>query len=368
MPITATAAVLDQSDGPFALREVELDDPRGDEILVAIEACGVCHTDVAAKNRLTPPMVLGHEGTGIVEAVGADVTRVRPGDKVVISYPWCGGCHECDSGHAYRCEQVLPLAFGGARIDGSKTIRVNGTPVSSAFFQQSSFASHAVTLERDVVPVSSDERAEMLAAIPCGVQTGAGAVLNSMNVGQGDSLAVFGAGSVGMSAIMAAKLVEASPVIAVDLVDTRLELALELGATHAIDANGAKAGDVTERIKEIAPKGVRFSFDTTGDENAFDAAIESLAMGGECGIVTVPHYGKKFPYTPMGLFRRTATLRGIIQGSAVANDFLPKLIAWQKEGRFPYERLVKTYDFADINQAFADTESGETIKPVLVMS
>lgn len=137
----------------------------------------------------------------------------------------------------------------------------------------------------------------MLAAIPCGVQTSVGAVMSSMKIGKHDSFAVFGAASVGMSAVMAAKLVEPSPVIAVDVVGARLELARELGATHVIDAI---EGDVVERLKEIAPRGARFSFDTTGNERAFNAAIESLAMGGECGIVTVPHYGTKFPYTPMG--------------------------------------------------------------------
>lgn len=364
MPTAATAAVLDEPDGEFVLRDVELDDPREDEILVAIEASGVCRTDVLARNMLTPPMVLGHEGTGTVQAVGSGVRRVKPGDRVVISYPWCGTCHECETGHAYRCELVLAIAFGGSRLDGSKPISANGVPISSAFFQQSSFATHAVTLERDVVPVGTDQRAEMLAAIPCGVQTGAGAILNSMQVGKGDSLAVFGVGSVGMSAVLAATLVEASPVIAIDVVAARLRLALELGASHAIDA---RRGDVVERIKEIAPRGVRYSFDTTGDEQALDAAIESLAMGGECGIVTVPHHGEKFSFTPMGIFRRTATLRGIIQGSALPNKFLPKLIEWQQEGRFPYERLITTYDFADINKAFEDSAAGRAIKPVLIM-
>lgn len=360
----ATAAVLEEPNGKFVLKEVELDDPRADEILVAIEACGVCHTDVAAQNRLAPPMVLGHEGTGVVRAVGSGVRRVSAGDRVVISYPWCGECRECTSEHAYRCELLVPIAFGGSRLDGSKPITENGTPISSAFFQQSSFATHAITLERDVVPVDTDHPAEMLAAIPCGVQTGAGAVLNSMRVEEGDSLAVFGVGSVGMSAVMAAKLVGASPIIAIDVVDTRLQLALELGATHALDANH---GSLAYQVKDVIPRGVRYALDTTGEAIVLDEAIDSLAMGGECGIVTAPNEGEKYPFNPAGIFRRTATLRGIIQGSALPNEFLPKLIAWQQEGRFPYEKLVTTYDFADINQAFEDSAAGRTIKPVLMM-
>ncbi len=339
MPTTATAAVLHEANGAFTLQEVELDDPRGDEILVRIEASGVCHTDMMARSMLEPPMVLGHEGTGIVEAVGSGVTRIHPGDRVVISYPWCGTCHECVTAHAYRCESVLPIAFGGSRLDGSKTICLDGKPISSAFFQQSSFASHAITLERDVVPVSHHHASEMMAAIPCGIQTGAGAVLNSMKVGAQDAFAVFGSGAVGLSAVMAGRLAGASPLIAVDVVDTRLDLALELGATHALNA---RDGDVVARIKDIAPRGANFSFDTTGNEQALDDAIECLAMGGECGIVTVPHHGDKFPFTPRGIFSRTATLRGIIQGAALPNIFLPKLIELQQQGRFPYERLITT--------------------------
>ena len=367
MPTTATAAVLYEANGQFTLQKVELDDPRSDEILVRIEASGVCHTDMMARSMLEPPMVLGHEGTGVVEAVGSSVTRIKTGDRVVISYPWCGACHECVTAHAYRCERrqgVLPIAFAGSRLDGSKPISLDGRPISSAFFQQSSFASHAITLERDVVPVSHDHPAEMMAAIPCGIQTGAGAVLNSMKVGVQDAFAVFGTGAVGLSAVMAGHLIGVSPLIAVDVVDERLNLALELGATHAMNA---KEGDVVARIKDIAPRGVNFSFDTTGNEQVLADAIDCLAMGGECGIVTVPHHGDKFPFTPRGLFTRTATLRGIIQGSALPNIFLPKLIALQQRGRFPYERLIKTYDFADINQAFKDSEAGRTIKPVLKM-
>ncbi len=364
MTTKTTGAVLDEPHGRFVLKQVELDDPRDDEILVVVEASGVCHTDVAVQDGLTPPMVLGHEGTGVVQAIGSGVRRVRPGERVIVSYPWCGDCNECLTGHAYRCEQMFRLAFGGGRFDGSKTITMDGRPVSSAFFQQSSFASHLITLERDVVPVGREHAAELLAAIPCGVQTGAGAILNSMQLGAGDSLAVFGTGAVGLSAIMAARLMEASTIIGVDIVESRLELALELGATHVINAAN---GEVPERIKELLPKGVRYSFETTGSEQGLDAAIESLCMGGECGFVTLPHRGAKYPFTLRGLSTKSATLRGIISGSALPNDFLPKLIEWQQQGRFPYDRLITTYDFEDINQAFADSAEGRAIKPVLMM-
>ena len=361
----ATAAVIHEPNGQFSFETIELDDLRGDEILVRIEASGICHTDMKAQGRIPMPVVLGHEGTGVVEAIGSGVDRVKPGDRVVISYPWCGTCPSCVEGHAYRCEHVIPLSFGGTRLDGSKTITLNGEAITSAFFQQSSFATHSITLERDVVPVEGDHSPEMLAAIPCGIQTGAGAILNTFKVGPKDGLVVFGAGAVGLSAVMAGHLSGAYPLIAVDIVEDRLNLALELGATHTLNAN---QGEIAERIREIAPRGVAFSLETSSNVQAFNDAIDCLGMGGQCGTVTTPNDGQKFPFTPNLLLQRSLSLRGILQGSCTPNTFLPKLIELNRQGRFPYERLIKTYNFTDINKAFEESKAGRAIKPVLMMS
>jgi aryl-alcohol dehydrogenase len=168
MTTKATAAVIHEPNGQFSFETIELDDLRSDEILVRIEASGVCHTDMRAQGLTPlPAAVLGHEGAGMVEAVGSGVSRVIPGDRVVISYPFCGTCPNCVQGRAYICEHAIPLSFAGARLDGSKTITLNGKTISSAFFQQSSFSTHSITLERDVVPVKGDHKPEMLAAIPC---------------------------------------------------------------------------------------------------------------------------------------------------------------------------------------------------------
>ncbi|MBN1850956.1 MAG: zinc-binding dehydrogenase, partial [Deltaproteobacteria bacterium] len=212
--------------------------------------------------------------------------------------------------------------------------------------------------------VEGEHSPDMLAAIPCGVQTGAGAVINTFKVRAGDALAVFGAGAVGLSAVMAGHLVGASPLIALDMIEDRLDLALDLGATHVINT---KEDDTKARIREIIPKGVQFSLETTSNEQAFHDAIHCLGMGGVCGIVTTPIAGRKFPFTPQGLLNRGATLRGIIQGSAIPNTFLPKLIALNREGRFPYGRLITTYHFSEINRAFEDSRSGRAVKPVLIM-
>ena len=364
MTTTATAAVVREPQGQFTFETIELDDLRSDEILVRNQASGICHTDFVAQNIMTLPAVLGHEGAGVVEAVGSGVSRVKPGDRVIVSYPSCGTCHGCLQGQPYFCDHHIPLGFGGTRLDKTHTIKLSGQSISGAFFQQSSFATHSITVDHNVVPVTGDQTAEMLAAIPCGVQTGAGSILNTLKVGARDSLAVFGAGAVGLSAVMAGKLSGAMPLIAIDVVEERLNLALELGATHVLNA---KDGEVAARIKEIAPQGVRYSLETSGNEQALNDAIACLSTGGECGMVITPHYGEKYPFSPTEVFRRAANLRGIIQGSSVPKTFLPMLLKLNQQGRFPYERLIAVYDFEDINKAVAETKSGKAIKPVLKM-
>jgi aryl-alcohol dehydrogenase len=166
MGLKATAAVIGEPNGKFSLETVELDDLRNDEILVRIEASGICHTDIGAQHRVPMPVVLGHEGAGVVEEIGSGVSRVKPGERVIISYPWCGTCPPCAEGQAYICENVRSLCFSGARLDGSKTIALEGESISGAFFQQSSFATLSITLEQDVIPVEGNPLPEMLAAIP----------------------------------------------------------------------------------------------------------------------------------------------------------------------------------------------------------
>ncbi|HHJ15640.1 MAG TPA: NAD(P)-dependent alcohol dehydrogenase [Gammaproteobacteria bacterium] len=365
MVTTATAAVVHEPQGTFTLQQVELDDLRPDEVLVRNQASGICHTDLVAQRMMTLPAVMGHEGAGVVEAVGRSVQRVRPGDRVIVSYPWCGACPQCMEGKPYYCSEHMPLGFGGTRLDGSGTMKHNGSQLSGAFFQQSSFATHSITPERDVVPVRDDCAAERLAALPCGVQTGAGSILNTFRVGARDSLVVFGAGGVGLSAVMAARLVGAAPLVVVDIIPERLELALELGATHVLDARN---GPVAEQISEILPQGADYTYETSGNEQALEDAIASLKTGGQCGIVIAPHFGEKYPFSPTEVFKRAACLRGIIQGSSVPNTFLPRLLELNRAGRFPYERLIRTYAFEDINQAVEDFNVGRAIKPVLLMS
>lgn len=364
MPLKTTplAAIIDEPGGEFTLASVELDDLRDDEVLVRIEACGICHTDSKARTRLELPAVLGHEGTGRVEAIGRKVDRVKVGDRVIISYPSCGGCANCNNRQPFRCDHINELKFAGRRADGSCTISRDGVPVSSAFFQQSAFATHAITLERSLVPVTGDHAPELLAALPCGVQTGAGAVLNTLPVGAGDSLVIFGAGTVGLSAVMAARIAGAAPIIAVDIIESRLQLAAGLGATHTLHGGD---GDLPAQIRNIVARGACFSLDSTGTEQMQNLAVDCLAMGGHCGLIAVGR--EPFPFHLFSVFSRAAVLHGVIQGSAIAGEFIPRLLQYHDQGRFPFERLITVYGFHDINRAFADAASGTAVKPVLKM-
>ena len=359
------AAVISEPNGQFVIETVELDDLRNDEILVRIEACGICHTDIIAQNMTPLPAVLGHEGYGVVEAVGSAVDRIKKGDRVIISIPFCSDCPTCIQGKTYICEKALSLGFAGTRMDGSQTISVHGKYISSAYFQQSSFATHAIALGRAVVPVEEYHPPFMMAAIACGIQTGAGSVFNVFKVKADQGLVVFGAGSVGLSAVMAGKIAGASPLIAVDIIQSRLELAIELGATHALNAGD---GDIAEEIREIAPHGMTFSLETSGNEQSFNYALTCLGMGGTCGIVTVPNFGEPFPFSPLQILDSGSSIQGILLGNSIPRSFLPKLIELNRKGQFPYERLITTYDFSDINKAFEDTKAGITIKPVLIMN
>jgi aryl-alcohol dehydrogenase len=359
------AAVRDRASDAFRIETLELDEPRDDEVLVRIVASGVCHTDLVSHDRVPLPAVFGHEGAGIVERVGSRVSRVKPGDRVVLSFPSCGACPGCYEGAPYRCDHLGQLAFAGARRDGSSPLRrPNGERVSGAFLQQSSFATHAIATERNTVPIAGDVPLELMGPLGCGIQTGAGAVLNAMKVARGKSVVVFGAGAVGLAGAMAAALVGAAPIVAVDIVPSRLALAREVGATDTIDA---RAGDVPAKVRAILPRGADYVLETTADAQAFADAFASLAMGAAIALVTVPHRGQPFPFAPRPIVAAAATVHGIIEGQAVPELFVPEMIGHYRRGRFPFDRLVRYYPFADINRAVADSHSGLTVKPILRM-
>nr|WP_295107227.1 NAD(P)-dependent alcohol dehydrogenase [uncultured Caulobacter sp.] len=364
-PHLALAAVLEEKDGPFVIKPVTLEAPRPDEVLVRMVATGVCATDAHVRQQAMPtplPVVLGHEGAGVVERVGASVTHLQPGDHVVLSYHSCGHCKPCLSSHAAYCDKVWEANFAGARLDGSVGVSAEGEGrLHAHFFGQSSFATRALAHQRNAFKVPKDVPLEILGPLGCGFQTGAGAILKAMQVPVGASVAVFGAGAVGLAAIMAAKIADAASIIAIDINPERLSLALELGATHVVNAR--ETSNVAAALRGIEARGVEFVLDTSGRKENLNAGIAALAPMGRFGFVAFnDHAGAVLDAARLTVGQ---TLQGIIQGDATSALMIPELIGLYRNGRFPFDRLIRFYPFADINQAFDDVAKGRVIKAVL---
>ncbi len=363
----ASAAIIESQGGKFVLDTVDIEDPRDGEVLVKIAAAGMCHTDLSVRDQYMPtplPAVLGHEGAGVVEKVGRGVTAVKPGDKVVLSFSYCGSCPSCMKGHQAYCPSIFPLNFMGRRLDGSTPIRRNGEEVNACFFGQSSFATYSIANESSCVKVSDSSPIELLGPLGCGIQTGAGTVLNALQPPPGSSIAIFGVGSVGLSALMAAKASGCLKIIAVDRNPTRLELARELGATDIIDATKTNA---QEMIVALTGGGVDFAIDTTAIPQVLRSAVDSTHTMGETAVVGGAKLGTEFSLD-MNNMMLGRKLRGVIEGSSTPQVFIPQLIAMREAGLFPFERLCTFYDFDQINQAVEETEvSGNAIKAILKM-
>lgn len=364
---TTTAAVVESGGAAFTLSPVELGEPRSREVRVRIVAAGLCHTDlgVAAGGLPFPlPGVLGHEGAGVVEAIGPGVTGVQEGDHVLLSFTSCGTCGNCRSGHPAYCATWLPLnLIGGARADGSSPITRNGTALGGHFFGQSSFANHAIVDERSLVRVDSSAPLEILAPLGCGVQTGVGAVWNVLRPRPGDTVVVTGAGAVGLSAIMAAALTPAAKIIAVDRVAERLELATELGATHVVDATREDTAAALAELTEGA--GVDGAIETTGNVGVLRTAIDALAPRGTAVVVGAPPFGTEVPVDVNAMLPGRRIV-GLTLGDSETQTLIPVLVDLVVSGRLPLQRLITHYRFDDINSAVADMISGASIKPVLL--
>jgi aryl-alcohol dehydrogenase len=308
--------------------------------------------------------VLGHEGAGVVAEVGKAVTQVKPGDHVVISFPWCGTCPNCRRDMISHCQKGYGWKFGGTRIDGSILIHNGAEPIHSAFFQQSSFGTYAIANERFVVKVREDAPLEQLGPFACSGQTGAGAVFNTVQPKPGDSFALFGAGAVGLSSLMAAKIMGCDPIIAVDIHDHRLKLARELGATHTINHKNRQS--VVEEIRDLTGGGVRVSIETSAQPSVFREAVDSLVIAGTCILLGSAPPGVEVSLE-MGFIQFGRTVRGIIQGESVPREFIPRLVDYVMDGRMPVHKMMTFYELADINRAAAESQSGKTIKPVIRM-
>ena len=349
------AAVLRKKGGPLKIETLSMEGPQDTEVLIRTVASGVCHTDISMVHhweKADGPQILGHEGAGIVELIGRKVKAVRPGDHVVLSYQSCGTCRPCKSGRPTRCRRFYELNFGFHRLDGSNALEPSG--VHGHFFGQSSFSSHILATERNIVKVSKKLPLSILAPLGCGIQTGAGTVMNTLHVQRGASIAIFGTGAVGLAAVMAARIVHADPIIGVDITPSRLKLALELGATHIINS---RINDVASGINKIIAGGVDYVLEITGNHRMLQLAIEVIKKRGTAAFFT----GDGVPdFVPKG---KKAV--AVIEGDSVPQLFIPKLIKLYLSGKLPFDRLLKLYNFKDINRAMKDSRNGKTIKPVL---
>lgn len=361
------AAVAREKGGQLSIEEIQLEEPREHEVLVRVVACGVCHTDLAIRDRYYPtpfPVVLGHEGSGVVEKVGAKVTKVQPGDHVVMSFLSCCECSNCQEGHVTYCPDFYLANFSGGRMDGSIPLKKGDETIHGCFFSQSSFASHCLATDHNIVKVDKDLPLELLGPLGCGVQTGAGAVINALKPGPGSSIAVFGVGTVGISAIMAALVCGSTKIIAVDINDERLEFAKTFGATHVVNS---KKTDPIKAIQEITGGGADFSVEAIGIPGVVRQAVDCLRVTGICGLVGAAPMGTEVSVDMNNILFGRA-LRGVIEGDAIPEVFIPKLIELYRQGRFPFDRLVKYYDFKDINQCIEDLEKGKIFKGILRIS
>ncbi|SDT17919.1 aryl-alcohol dehydrogenase [Brevibacterium siliguriense] len=360
------AAISKAPHEPLVIEEVEVDEPRSDEVRVRVVASGICHTDAIIRDQWYPvpqPVVLGHEGAGIVEQVGAEVTGLEVGDKVVLGPSFCGQCEQCLSGHPMYCTNFYDQNFGVRRTDGSTAFSAaDGTPVGSHFFGQSSFAEHTNVVARSIVKVADDAPLDLLGPLGCGIMTGAGAVLNVLRPEAGGSIAVFGTGAVGMAGMLAAKAAGVSTIIMVDIVDERLKFAEELGATHVVNSQSA---DPVEAIKDITGAGVDYALDTTGVPAVFSQMTKSLGIRGHGALVGAAKLGTEAQFDIGTLLLSGINVSMVIEGDAVPKEFIPRLISLHQQGLFPFDKLTKTYGFDEINTAFDDSAKGATLKPII---
>jgi aryl-alcohol dehydrogenase len=369
--VKTTAYLVEEPGGDFVVADVELEEPRDDEVLVRIVATGLCHTDLTVPTMLPQemlPTVVGHEGTGVVEQVGAGVSGIEVGDHVVLSFRSCRACGPCRAGDVGYCEQSLLLNYMGMRADGSTTMKralENGQSqtVFGNFFGQSSFARHALAYADNCVVVDKSLDLTRLAPFACGFQTGAGTVLNVLDPTPDRPIVVFGAGAVGLAAIAAARGAGVETVVAVDPVAARRELAEGYGA-HAIDPTDEAAGPVEEQVRALTGGGAAYAIDTTAIPAVVLQAQRSLRSRGM--LVALGLGAPEYTIDAIDLLQSGKVVRSSIEGEADPLVTIPELIALREAGRLDVDHLVTTYPFEKIADAVADSRSGAVVKPVLV--
>ena len=361
-----TAAVLNSYNTPFEIQQLDLDEPAEGEVQIRIVASGICHTDGLAQQADLPfptPGVLGHEGAGVVDKLGPNVSDIQIGDHVIIGWPSCGSCPNCENGQPRYCASLGPLLAGGARSDGTTSLSRDGDAIHSHFFGQSSFSTFVNAKAASLVVVDKELPLAKLGPLACGISTGAGAIFNALRPELGSSVVIYGTGAVGLAAIMAAANTGASEIIGVDLVDARLELAKKYGATHVI--NASKANPV-EEIERILGGKADYSVECTGNIKVVRQAIDSVGMLGTACLIGGAPAGAEFSVDHISTLWGKRII-GILGGENTSKELINGLLKLNKLGRFPFDELIQEFELSEVNEALQSSYSGEVLKPVLTM-
>jgi S-(hydroxymethyl)glutathione dehydrogenase/alcohol dehydrogenase len=353
---------LHQFGRPLVVEELELDPPKAGELLVRMAASGVCHSDLHVVQGIHPtelPVVLGHEGAGVVEEVGPGVAGFEVGDHVLLTWlPYCGHCRQCVRGWPNRCENTA--WYDATLEDGTCRFHSDGQPIHH--YNTSSFAERSVVPARTAVKVDPSLPLTELALMGCAVMTGVGAVLNTARVRPGDTVAVVGCGGVGLNVVQGARIAGSTTIIAIDVVQSKLELARELGATAVVNA---REEDPIGAIRENVPVGVDYAFEALGRPETIETALTLTGRGGQTILI-----GMAPPDARVGLDALTTTLeercvRGCWYGSCVPLRDIPLLVELYRDGRLRLEPLIATCGLDDVNDAFQRMEAGETARSVI---
>lgn len=360
--MTRTVAAVCEDPGVApVLRDVLVPDPRGTQVRVRIDAVGICHTDLTMA-RLTParrlPMIFGHEGTGIVEAVGPEVATLRPGQRVVLTFDSCGACPSCAADEPAYCASAARLNLHGA---GLGVTLADETPVTTGFFGQSSFGRLVLASERNAIAIDHDIAPELAAPLGCSVQTGFGTVVNALAPTAGQAVMIFGAGAVGMSALLGARHVGAE-VVVIDPLAARRELALELGAAAVVDPGGMADAEVVAAVRAVTGGGAHHGVDTTALPRVLGQAVESLRARGTLAVVGL---GAPMAQLPVGTIMGSGLhIRGVVEGDSQPRTFIPHLAALVAAGALPLEKMIDVFDFDDFEQGWQAAASGASVKTV----
>lgn len=360
--------VLERTGGPLTVCDLELAPPGPQEVLVRLRASGVCHSDwnaVDGTSETVCPAVLGHEGAGVVEAVGSEVSRVAEGDHVALSWtPWCGACEECLRDLPQLCSTVWPAMGTGGLMDGTPRLSRNGEPVYHYSFL-STFADACVVPERSCIPIAKDVPFDVAALVGCAVSTGAGAVWRTAGVRQGDRVAIVGCGGVGLSALLAAVAVGAEPIVAVDAAPQKLEVARSFGATATVEWQGSPEA-TAEAVRDASGGGVDYAIEATGRAEAMEAAFLSTRKRGAAVLIGIPRAEATLSLPAVTIPRMERRILGSIYGSTKPERDFSETLDLFREGRLPLDRLIShRLPLEEAERGFELMQSGDALRVVL---